>query len=87
MGTFRHLSDDVVHRGFVWNVVVGRFESPDGDEFTRDVVRSPGAVAAVPVHHDDAGTPWVTLVRQYRAPLDEHVAWTKRSPVSRMRTA
>lgn len=73
MGTFRHLSDEVVHQGYIWNVVVGRFESPDGAQFTRDVVRSPGAVAAVPVHHDADGRAWVTLVRQYRAPLDEHV--------------
>lgn len=73
MPGFRHLSDEVVHQGYVWRVVVGRFEAPDGDVFTRDVVRSPGAVAVVPIRMDADGHPWVTLVRQYRAPLDEHV--------------
>jgi ADP-ribose pyrophosphatase len=73
MTGFRHLSDEVVHQGYVWRVVVGRFEAPDGDVFTRDVVRSPGAVGVVPVRVDAEGCAWVTLVRQYRAPLDEHV--------------
>lgn len=73
MPGFRHLSDEVVHQGYVWRVVVGRFEAPDGDVFTRDVVRSPGAVAVVPIRMDGEGRPWVTLVRQYRAPLDQHV--------------
>lgn len=72
MGDFRHLSDSLVHRGYVWDVVVARFEGPDGTTFTRDVVRSPGAVAVVPVHRDGAGNR-VTLVHQYRAPLDRRV--------------
>lgn len=73
MSGFRHLSDELVHRGYVWRVVVAEFESPDGDRFTRDVVRSPGAVAAVPIEHSADGIAMVTLVRQYRAPLDDHV--------------
>lgn len=73
MSTFRHLSDELVHRGYVWRVVVAEFEAPDGGRFTRDVVRSPGAVAAVPVSSGPDGRPMVTMVRQYRAPLDEHV--------------
>lgn len=47
------------------DLVSASFVSPDGVEFTRDVVRHPGAVAVVPLHED--GT--VTLVRQFRAPL------------------
>lgn len=73
MSEFRHLGDDLVHRGYVWRVVVAEFEAPDGSRFTRDVVRSPGAVAAVPLHWTDDGIPTVTMVRQYRAPLDAHV--------------
>lgn len=73
MTSFRHLGDDLVHRGYVWRVVVAEFEAPDGSRFTRDVVRSPGAVAAVPVHRGADGAPVVTMVRQYRAPLDQHV--------------
>lgn len=73
MTGFRHLADEVVHRGYVWRVVVGEFEAPDGARFTRDVVRSPGAVAVVPIRFDGDGRPLVTLVRQYRAPLDDLV--------------
>jgi 8-oxo-dGDP phosphatase len=67
---FRHLADRHVHQGHVWHVAVASFESPDGDVFQRDIVRSPGAVAAVPVSFDAEGTPSVVLVRQYRAPFD-----------------
>lgn len=68
---FRHLGDRLVHQGYIWHVAVAEFESPDGDHFTRDVVRSPGAVAAVPLRQREDGTPYVTLVRQYRAPFDD----------------
>lgn len=73
MAAFEHLGDDVVHRGYVWHVAVGRFRAPDGREFQRDLVRSPGAVAAVPLEIDAHGVPNVVLVRQYRAPFDEVV--------------
>ena len=67
---FRHLGDRPVHQGHVWHVAVGEFLSPDGEVFHRDIVRSPGAVAAVPLQFADDGTPFVTLVRQYRPPYD-----------------
>lgn len=70
---FTHVDDTLVHQGYVWHVSVARFRSPDGEEFTRDVVRSPGAVAAVPLVFDAEGTPSVVLVRQYRPPFDELV--------------
>jgi len=66
---FRHLGDRLVHQGYVWHVAVGSFEDPEGQTFTRDIVRSPGAVAAVPLRFREDGTPYVTLVSQYRAPL------------------
>lgn len=62
---FRHLGDSLVHDGYAIDVVVARFASPDGQEFTRDIVHHAGAVGVVPLHDD--GT--VTLVRQWRAPL------------------
>lgn len=65
-GTFRLISEESVHRGYAVEMVVATFEAPDGHRFTRDVVRHPGAVGVVPLHDD--GT--VTLVRQYRAPID-----------------
>jgi len=63
---FRHLGDDLVHRGHVISLYRSSFEAPDGTRFERDVVRHPGAVAVVPVDADGD----VVLVRQYRAPLD-----------------
>ena len=70
---FRHLGDRLVHRGHIWNVVVADYEAPDGAQFQRDIVRSPGAVAALPLWFADDGTPMVTLVRQYRPPFDDMV--------------
>ncbi len=46
--------------------MVGSFRSPDGQMFERDIVRSPGAVAVVPVLFDPEGRASVVLVRQYR---------------------
>ncbi len=63
---FRHLGDDLVFAGHAISLNQSRFVSPDGSEFTREIVRHPGAVCVVPFHDD--GT--VTLVKQYRAPLD-----------------
>jgi ADP-ribose pyrophosphatase len=70
---FRRIDEALVHQGHIWSVVVADFEAPDGTTFRRDVVRSPGAVAAVPVHADGDGTLVVTLVRQYRPAFDELV--------------
>ncbi|MEO5723643.1 MAG: NUDIX hydrolase [Ilumatobacteraceae bacterium] len=70
---FRHLGDRLVHQGHVWHVAVGSFEAPDGQAFQRDIVRSPGAVAAVPLLFDAEGEPVVVLVRQYRPSVDDYV--------------
>lgn len=70
MGEFRHLTDEGVYQGHAWHVVNAEFEDPDGGRFDRDIVRSPGAVAALPVRFGADG-PEVVLVRQYRAPFDE----------------
>lgn len=72
---FRHHGDSLVHSGYVWDVVVADYESPDGERFQRDIVRSPGAVgivALVPPDGDDS-TVRVALVAQYRPPYDEAV--------------
>lgn len=71
MTGFRHLGDRSVHQGHIWHVALGRFESPDGEPFERDIVRSPGAVAAVPLEFDAEGTPSVVLVEQYRPSVDQ----------------
>ena len=69
MDGFRHLGDEVLHRGHVISLVRTQHESPDGRPFEREVVRHPGAVSIVPVHEDGE----VVLVRQYRATVDEMV--------------
>ena len=50
-------------------MVKAAYEAPDGTEFTRDVVRHPGAVAVVPVTEDRRAI----LVRQYRGPIDREL--------------
>jgi ADP-ribose pyrophosphatase len=70
---FRLVTEREVHRGALWSVAVATFESPDGEEFVRDVVRSPGAVAIVPLLFDAEGLASVVLVEQYRPPFDEVV--------------
>ncbi len=72
-GGFRHLGDRVVHRGYIWHVAVGSYIGPDGEQFERDIVRSPGAVGVVPLLFDAEGVASVVLVSQYRPPFDEVV--------------
>ena len=71
MSSFRHLGDRLVHQGYIWHLATAEFEAPDGERFRRDIVRSPGAVGVVPVHHGPDGRPGVVLVRQYRPAYDE----------------
>lgn len=73
MTVFRHLDDRQVHQGHVWRVVVADFEGPDGTRFQRDIVRSPGAVAIVPLVFDAEGNPSVVLVEQYRPPYERAI--------------
>ena len=62
---FDPVSETLIHQGAVIALYQGRFRGPDGEEFNRDVVRHPGAVAVVAIDDGD-----VFLVRQYRACLD-----------------
>ena len=63
---FTKLGEEPRAQGHHFRLVAARFRGPDGEEFERDVIHHPGAVAVVPLHDD--GT--VTLVRQFRAALD-----------------
>jgi ADP-ribose pyrophosphatase len=65
MADFHWVDEMVLHRGHVITLSRVTVEDPSGRTHQRDVVHHPGAVAVVPLHDD--GT--VTLVRQYRAPL------------------
>ncbi len=73
MTGFRHLGDRLLHEGYLWNLVSAGFEAPDGSTFDREIVRSPGAVAVVPLLIDGDGEPMVVLVSQYRGAYDRIV--------------
>lgn len=73
MGEFRRVDERLVHQGYVWHVAVAEFAAPDGSAFTRDIVRSPGAVGVVPLVFDAEGNPSVVLVTQYRPPYERVV--------------
>jgi ADP-ribose pyrophosphatase len=64
--TFRHVGDQLIHRGFIVSTVKATFTDPNGNRFERDVIRHPGAVAVVPM--PDAAS--VLLVRQFRPAVD-----------------
>lgn len=69
-GEFRRVGERPVYQSTLLHVFVGSYEAPDGSSFERDIVRHPGAVVVVP--YDDA-TGEVVLVRQYRAPIEQHL--------------
>ncbi len=69
-GGFRVLDEDEAWAGHHLRVVRGRFAAPDGTTFDRELLRTPGAVAVVPLL-DDGVT--VLVVRQFRAPLAAEV--------------
>jgi len=70
---FRRIADREIYQGHIWRVVVGEFEDPSGEHFERDIVRSPGTVAAVPLIFDAEGQPSVVLVAQYRAAYEREI--------------
>jgi 8-oxo-dGTP pyrophosphatase MutT (NUDIX family) len=66
---FRRVSEEELLRAWLFRVDRFHLLDPDDEPFDRFVIRHPGAVTVVPVHDD--GT--VTLVRQYRAAVDDLV--------------
>ncbi len=67
---FRRTGEREIHQGYIVRFVEAEFEAEDGTTFTRDVVRTPMAVAIVPVDRGPDGDWEVVLVRQFRAPID-----------------
>jgi ADP-ribose pyrophosphatase len=57
----------------MWTLVADEFEAPDGERFERHLVRSPGAVAVVPLLFDAEGAPSVVFVDQYRPAFDTNL--------------
>ena len=70
MTGFRRISERTIHEGHVWDLALAQFEAPDGSSFSRDIVRSPGAVGVLPLVFDAEGNPSVVLVAQYRPPYE-----------------
>lgn len=70
---FRRLDERQVHHGHVWSVVVADFTGPDGERFSRDIVRSPGAVSIVPLVFDAEGNPSVVIIEQWRPTYEERI--------------
>jgi ADP-ribose pyrophosphatase len=62
LGNFRITGSDVVARAGFLTLTEEHIRGPEGDEFTRVVVRHPGAVVVVPMIDDDTAL----LVRQFR---------------------
>ena len=73
MTGFRRISERTIHEGYVWNLATVEFEAPDRSNFTRDIVRSPGAVGVLPLVFDAEGNPSVVLVSQYRPPYERSI--------------
>jgi ADP-ribose pyrophosphatase len=69
MRGFRRVSVENLLEAWLFRVDRFHLLDPEGHSFERFVIRHPGAVTVVPVHDD--GT--VTLVRQYRAAVDDLV--------------
>ncbi len=73
-GGFRHHGDTAIYAGRIWDLVVGHFESPEGEIFDRDIIRSPGAVGIVALLDSaESDEPHVVLVAQYRPAHDTDV--------------
>ena len=73
MNEFRRVAERTIHEGYVWSLAVAEFEAPDGSTFTRDIVRSPGAVGVLPLIFDAEGNPSVVLVSQFRPPYERAI--------------
>jgi ADP-ribose pyrophosphatase len=69
MSSFHRVSEEELLRAWLFRVDKFHLVDPNGEPFDRFVIRHPGAVTIVPVHDDGR----VTLVRQYRAAVDDMV--------------
>lgn len=66
---FRRVSEEELLKAWLFRVDRFHLLDPEGNPFDRFVIRHPGAVTVVPAHEDGS----VTLVRQYRAAVDDMV--------------
>ncbi|MHB1129676.1 MAG: NUDIX domain-containing protein [Ilumatobacteraceae bacterium] len=71
MKSFVRTERAVIHHWVAWNLVRGQFVAPDGEEFVRTYVESPGAAGVVAFISNSSGGDDVVMVRQYRASLHD----------------
>ncbi len=71
---FTRLGTTPIFSGHVITVEVNEFQAPTGERFTRDTVRTPGAVVVVPVIENSDGSIDVVMIRQWRASVNR-VLW------------
>lgn len=69
MSAFSRVAEWTAWTGRIVRAAVVDVAAPDGSTLQREIVHHPGAVGVVPLHDDGS----VTLVRQYRAALDDDV--------------
>jgi 8-oxo-dGTP pyrophosphatase MutT (NUDIX family) len=62
---FQNLGETLIFENPIFRLMNVSFVSPNGEQFERQIVRHPGAVAVLPLHDD--GT--VTLVSQFRGSI------------------
>jgi len=77
VNNFRRAQRHVIHEWSAWRLVRGHFVAPDGDEFVRTYVESPGAAGIVAIANNSRGSLEVVMVHQYRPSLD---AWSLEIP-------
>jgi len=77
VNSFRRAQRHVIHEWSAWRLIRGHFVAPDGDEFVRTYVESPGAAGIVAFETNSNGELEVVMVRQYRPSLD---AWSLEIP-------
>jgi ADP-ribose pyrophosphatase len=63
---FRQTGESLLHEGWVIRMTKATFTGPAGEQFDRDVIRHPGAVAVVAITDEEC----VVLVEQYRPAVD-----------------
>ncbi|HEX9006170.1 MAG TPA: NUDIX hydrolase [Bacteroidota bacterium] len=61
----RQLSQEVLYRGKVFDLIVDHIQYPSGNHGVREVARHPGGAVTVPLFPDRS----ILLVRQFRYPL------------------
>lgn len=72
MAHFERITRTVLHEWVLWKLVQSRFRAPNGEEFVRTYVESPGATGIVPIRTNSLGQYEVVMVRQYRPALDAY---------------